>query len=194
MKRICVYCGSKAGNQPEYRDAARSLARAMTGRNIGLVYGGGNIGLMGQIADSVLANNGEAIGVIPKALFRDEVAHRGLTELITMDDMHQRKAKMASLADGFIALPGGFGTLEEFFEAITWSQLKIHSKSKPVGLLNVAGYYDRLHDFLCHTVSQGFIKPEHQALYTVHSDPDTLLDRMEERIRFAWKPEKSVRT
>ncbi len=182
MKRICVYCGSKAGNQPEYRDAAKSLARAMTERNIGLVYGGGGIGLMGQIADSVLANNGEAIGVIPRDLFRDEVAHRGLTELITMDDMHQRKAKMASLADGFIALPGGFGTLEEFFEAVTWSQLKIHSKSKPVGLLNVAGYYDRLHDFLCHTVSQGFIKPKHQALYTVHSDPDTLLDRMAAKV------------
>ena len=154
----------------------------MTDRNIGLVYGGGSIGLMGQIADSVLENNGEAIGVIPGTLFKDEVAHRGLTKLIKMADMHQRKAKMANLADGFIALPGGFGTLEEFFEAITWSQLKIHSKSKPIGLLNVAGYYDQLHDFVCRAVSQGFIKPKHQALYMVHSDPDTLLDRMVERI------------
>ena len=154
----------------------------MTDRNIGLVYGGGSIGLMGQIADSVLENNGEAIGVIPAALFKDEVAHRGLTKLITRANMHQRKAKMARLADGFIALPGGFGTLEEFFEAITWSQLKIHSKPKPIGLLNVAGYYDQLHDFICHAVSQGFIKPKHQTLYRVHSDPDTLLDMMVERI------------
>ncbi len=181
MKRICVYCGSKAGSRTEYRDAAKSLARAMTDRNISLVYGGGGIGLMGQIADSVLANNGEVIGVIPDNLFKNEVAHRGLTRLITTADMHHRKARMASLADGFIALPGGFGTLEELFEAITWSQLKIHSKPKPVGLLNAAGYYDQLHDFISHAVSQEFIKPGHQALYTVHSDPGTLLDRMAER-------------
>lgn len=154
----------------------------MTDRNIGLVYGGGSIGLMGQIADSVLANNGEVIGVIPENLFKNEVAHRGLTRLITTADMHHRKAKMASLADGFIALPGGFGTLEELFEAITWSQLKIHSKPKPVGLLNATGYYDQLHDFICHAVSQGFITPGHQALYRVHCDPDTLLDRMVEKI------------
>ncbi len=181
MKRICVYCGSKAGNQTQYRNAAKSLASAMSARNIGLVYGGGSIGLMGQIADSIMENNGEAIGVIPAALFKNEVPHQGLTELITVTDMHQRKAKMASLADGFIALPGGFGTLEEFFEAITWSQLKIHNKFKPVGLLNVAGYYDQLHAFINHTVDQGFIKPKHQALYTVHCDPHTLLDRMLER-------------
>ncbi len=182
MKRICVYCGSKAGNQAQYRDAAKSLGRAMTRRNIGLVYGGGSTGLMGQIAGSVMRNNGETIGVVPKDLFKDEVADQGLTELITVADLHQRKARMAGLADGFIALPGGFGTLEELFEAITWSQLKIHSKFKPVGLLNTGGYYDPLHDFICHAVSQGFIKPEHQALYTVHSSPDTLLDRMAEKI------------
>ena len=180
MKRICVYCGSKTGNRPEYPEAAKSLARAMTDRNIGLVYGGGGIGLMGQIADSVLANNGEVIGVIPRNLFKNEVAHRGLTRLITMADMHHRKAKMASLADGFIAMPGGFGTLEELFEAITWSQLKIHSKPKPVGLLNAAGYYDQLHDFISHAVGQEFIKSRHQALYTVHCDAHALLDMMEE--------------
>ena len=183
MKRICVYCGSKAGNQPQYLEAAKSLGKAMTERNIGLVYGGGNIGLMGQIADSVMANNGQAIGIIPDSLFKAEVVHRGLTELITMADMHQRKAKMARLSDGFIALPGGFGTLEEFFEAITWSQLKIHSKSKPVGLLNVDGYYDRLHAFIGHAVDQGFIKPAHQALYRIHSDPHTLLDLLLEGMR-----------
>ncbi len=183
MKRICVYCGSRTGNRPQYRAAAKSLARAMTERNIGLVYGGGNIGLMGQIADSVMENNGEAIGVIPDSLFSEEVAHSGLTELIMMADMHQRKAKMADLADGFIALPGGFGTLEEFFEAVTWSQLKLHSTSKPVGLLNVGGYYDPLHAFIGHAVSQGFIKPCHQALYRIHADADTLLDLMAESIR-----------
>lgn len=183
MKRICVYCGSNPGSKPEYLEAAKSLAKAMTDRNIGLVYGGASVGLMGQIANSVLESNGQVIGVIPGLLFKNEVTHTDLTELITVNDMHQRKAKMASLADGFIALPGGFGTLEEFFEAITWSQLRIHTKRKPVGLLNESGYYDQLHAFISHAVSQEFVKPKHQALYAIHSDAQTLLGMMEDMIK-----------
>ena len=180
MKKICVYCGSKPGNNPAFMASAVSLGRTMTKRNIDLVYGGASIGLMGQIADSVLTGGGAVTGVIPEALFKHEVVHTGLTELISVNSMHQRKEKMADLSDGFIALPGGFGTLEELFEAITWSQLRIHTK--PIGLLNIDGYYDQLDQFIGHCVSSGFIKPEHKALYAIHSDPDTLINLMDNLI------------
>lgn len=176
MNRICVYCGSKPGNEPTYLLAAGSLGQAMAARQIDLVYGGANIGLMGEVANSVLEAGGHAIGVIPGELFENNVTHTGLTELIAVENMHQRKQKMADLADGFIALPGGFGTYEELFEAITWAQLKIHTK--PIGILNIDGYYDQLHHFISHAVSQGFIKPKHQALYQIADNPDTLIDAM----------------
>ena len=180
MKKICVYCGSKPGNDEAFMASASSLGHTMTTKKIDLVYGGASIGLMGQIADSVLAGGGSVTGVIPKALFKHEVVHTGLSELISVNSMHQRKEKMAELSDGFIALPGGFGTLEELFEAITWSQLRIHNK--PIGLLNVDGYYDQLDQFIEHCVSSGFIKPEHKALYAIHSNPDALIDLMENLI------------
>ena len=180
MKRICVYCGSKPGADPVFVDGARALAAAMTERGIGLVYGGASIGLMGAVADAVLEGGCEAFGVIPGALFDNEVAHKGLTELITVDSMHQRKEKMASMADGFIALPGGFGTFEELFEAITWCQLRIHTK--PVGLLNVNGYYHQLGKFIDHAVNQGFVKPAHRSLYDIDSDPVRLLHKMDAQI------------
>ncbi len=181
MKRICVYCGSKPGSRPEYLESAKNLGHALLARNIGLVYGGASVGLMGKIAVTMIENGGETIGVIPESLFDSEIVHPGLTELITVENMHQRKETMASLADGFIALPGGFGTLEEVFEAITWSQLKIHIK--PIGLLNVCGYYDPLSAFIDHAVAQEFIKPKHQSLYTIHDDPDNLLDEMHETMK-----------
>ena len=177
MKRICVFCGSNPGSRTEYLESAENLAHALLARGIGLVYGGSRAGLMGKVADTILENGGEAIGIIPKSLFKNEVAHSGLTELISVDTMHQRKERMAFLADGFVALPGGFGTLEEVFEAITWSQLKLHIK--PIGLLNVCGYYDQLSNFINHAVSEEFIKPKHQALYTIHHNPEGLLDEME---------------
>lgn len=181
MKRICVYCGSKPGIQDEYLASAKSLGHALLARNIGLVYGGANVGLMGKIATTMIENGGEAIGVIPQSLFENEIVQPGLTKLITVENMHQRKETMASMADGFIALPGGFGTMEEVFEAITWSQLKIHIK--PIGLLNVCNYYDRLSAFIDHAVAQEFIKPKHQSLYTIHDNPDNLLDAMRETVQ-----------
>ncbi len=162
--------------RPEYLESAESLAHALLARNIGLIYGGASVGLMGKVADTMVENGGEAIGVIPDSLFDSEIAHTGLTELITVENMHQRKECMASLADGFIALPGGFGTMEEVFEAITWSQLKIHIK--PIGLLNVCGYYDLLSDFIHLAVDQAFIRPRHQSLFIMHRDPHDLLDEM----------------
>ena len=180
MKRICVYCGSKPGHDPAYLQSATMLGEAMARRGLGLVYGGASIGLMGRIADTMIENGGETIGVIPGSLFKNEVAHPGLSELITVDSMHLRKEKMASLADGFVALPGGFGTLEEVFEAITWTQIRVHVK--PVGLLNTSGYYDPLSGFIDHAVSQGFIKRKHQLLYTMASDPDVLMDQMENMV------------
>ena len=176
MKRVCVYCGSSPGDRPEYLESARNLALALLDRDIGLVYGGASVGLMGKIADTMLENGGEAIGVMPHSLIEKEIAHQGLTELITVDNMHQRKDRMANLADGFVALPGGFGTMEELFEAITWSQLKI--QVKPIGLLNVCGYYDHLSKFIAHAVDSKFIKPGHQSLYVLDSEPGKLLDEM----------------
>jgi uncharacterized protein (TIGR00730 family) len=179
MKSICVYCGANAGVSPRYAEAARALAGAMVAQNIALVYGGGNVGLMGIIADEVMRLGGEVTGVIPTQLVEREVGHTGLTRQFIVKDMHERKAMMASLADGFIAMPGGMGTLEELFEMLTWSQLGIHAK--PVGLLNVDGFYDQLVGFIGHATEQGFIRPQHAALMMVDADPAALLHSFTER-------------
>jgi hypothetical protein len=171
-----VFCGSSAGVRPEYTEAAAAVGRLLAERGIGLVYGGGKVGLMGVLADAVLAAGGEAVGVIPHALEAREVGHTGLTELHVVDTMHQRKALMADLADGFVALPGGFGTYEEFFEVLTWSQLGIHPK--PCGVLNTAGFYDALLALADHAVAEGFVRAEHRQLVLVETDPAVLLDRM----------------
>lgn len=176
MKSICVYCGSAKGASPVYADAARLLARAMVDDNIALVYGGGNVGLMGIIADEVLRLGGEATGVIPKALMDKEVGHTGLTRLHIVKDMHERKAMMADLSDAFIAMPGGIGTLEELFEVFTWSQLGLHDK--PIGLLNVSGYYDRLIGFLEHVVAERFLRAEQASLLLHDAESGPLLERM----------------
>jgi len=175
LKNICVYCGSSPGRLEAYADAARALAEALVSRNIGLVYGGASIGIMGAVADHVLQLGGKAVGVIPEALMRKEVAHYRLSELYVTQSMHERKMRMAELSDGFIALPGGLGTLEELFEIWTWAQLGFHDK--PCGLLNVEGYYDPLIEFLDHAVTEQFVHPSHRAILIVESDPEKLLDR-----------------
>lgn len=176
MRRLCVFCGSSTGNQPAYAEAARALGALLARRGIGLVYGGGNVGLMGIIADAVMAHGGEAIGVIPETLAEREIAHTGVTELRIVDSMHARKAMMAELADGFVAMPGGVGTFEEFFEVVTWTQLGVHRK--PCGLLNVKAFYTPLAAFIDQAVSEGFIKPVHRAFIIVDSDPARLLDSL----------------
>ncbi len=175
IKSICIYCGSSPGRLDAYGLAACALANALVSRNIKLVYGGAGIGLMGLVADQVLELGGEAIGVIPKALAHKEVAHKNLTELHVTESMHERKMLMAELSDGFIALPGGIGTLEELFEIWTWAQLGFHNK--PCGLLNIEGYYDSLIGFLDHVLAEQFVKKEHHALLIVETNPDVLLDR-----------------
>ena len=175
MNNICVYCGSSAGRLEAYADGARALARALVARDLGLVYGGASIGLMGLIADTVLQLGGRAVGVIPQALARKEVAHKGLTELHITQSMHERKTLMAELSDGFIAMPGGIGTFEEIFEIWTWAQLGIHAK--PCGLLNVAGYFDALTLFLDHAAAEQFLKPQHRSVLMVEQEPGALLDR-----------------
>lgn len=174
--KICVFTGSRHGLRPEYTDAAKQLGRELVARNYGLVYGGGNVGLMAVIADAVLELNGHVTGVIPNSLASREVAHLNLTDLWVVQSMHERKALMGELSDGFIAMPGGIGTLEELFEVLSWAQLGIHEK--PCGLLNVAGYFDPLIGFLDHAVDQDFIKPKHRALLLVESEPARLLDRI----------------
>jgi uncharacterized protein (TIGR00730 family) len=175
MKSVCVYCGSSPGRQEAYSDAARDLARSLVDRNIRLVYGGASVGIMGLVADTVLQLGGQAVGVIPEALVRREVAHKRLTELHVTQSMHERKMLMAELSDGFIALPGGIGTLEELFEAWTWAQLGLHKK--PCGLLNIAGYFDALTTFLDHAVAEQFVKQPHHSMLLVERDPEALLDR-----------------
>ncbi len=177
MKQVCVYCGSSAGNNPLYQQAAIELGNALLQRQIGLVYGGASIGIMGTIADSVLNGGGSVTGVIPGSLAKKEVLHEDLTQLHIVGSMHERKATMARHADGFIALAGGLGTLEELFEILTWSQLGMHNK--PVALLNTAGFYDKLLAFLADTVEANFIRPEHMGMLLVANDPETLLDKME---------------
>ncbi len=175
MKRVCVYCGSSAGRLPRYREAARALGHEIAARGLGLVYGGAGIGVMGAVADAVLDRGGEVIGVIPHNLATKEVAHAGLSELFVVASMHERKARMEGLSDGFIALPGGWGTFEEIFEMLTWAQLGMHEK--PCGLLNVAGYYDHLFTFLEHAVAENFVRTEHQPMMIMEQDPVSLLDR-----------------
>ncbi|MDZ4731853.1 MAG: TIGR00730 family Rossman fold protein [Xanthomonadales bacterium] len=175
LKRVCVYCGSNPGRQPIYREAAADLGRELVQRDIALVYGGAGIGVMGAVADAVLANGGEAIGVIPQSLATREVAHTQLSELIVVTSMHERKAMMAELADGFVALPGGWGTVEEIFEILTWAQLGIHNK--PCGLLNIAGYYDHLAMFLQHAMDERFVREEYKPMIIMEKQPAALLDR-----------------
>ena len=176
MKRICVFCGSNAGARSEYAEAARALATVLAERKLGIVYGGGNVGLMGVLADAALARGGEVIGVIPRKLVEREVAHRGVTELRIVETMHERKALMNDLSDAFLALPGGFGTLDEFFEVLTWSQLGFHGK--PCALLNVAGYYDGMLAMLDHAVAERFLRPAHRELVIADTDPLRLLQRL----------------
>jgi uncharacterized protein (TIGR00730 family) len=176
MKSIAVYCGASNGAKPEYAEAARELGRTLVEHNISLVYGGGRVGLMGAIADEVLRLGGEATGVIPRALLEREVGHTGLTRMFVVKDMHERKAMMSDLADGFIAMPGGMGTLEELFEMVTWSQLGIHKK--PIGLYNVDRFYDGLVNFVGHLQEEGFVRPQHAALLMVESDPGALVKRL----------------
>jgi uncharacterized protein (TIGR00730 family) len=175
MQKLCVFCGSSPGHDPAYAASAAQLGRVLAERGIGLVYGGGRVGLMGVLADAALAAGGEVIGVIPQALLDREVGHRGLTRLHVVDSMHARKALMGELADGFIALPGGVGTLEELFEVWTWAQLGIHNK--PCGLLDAHGFFAPLVGFLDSQVEKGFIHPKHRAILAVASTPQELLER-----------------
>lgn len=176
MKRIAVYCGSNKGARPEYAAAAEQLGALLAREKIELVYGGGMVGLMGIVADSVLAHGGHVIGVIPEKLVIKEVVHEKLPDLRVVKTMHERKALMAELSDGFIALPGGYGTYEEFFEILAWSQLGWHQK--PFGLLDIAGFYRQLQGFLDHSQNEGFIRPQHRALVLVEDDPEKMLARM----------------
>jgi uncharacterized protein (TIGR00730 family) len=181
ISSLCVYCGSSPGNDPAFATAATELGSLLARRQIGLVYGGGHVGLMGVLADAVLAAGGSVHGVITRRLADHEVAHQGLTSLDIVETMHQRKAAMADRADAFAMLPGGFGTLDEFFEAVTWTQLGIHTK--PCGVLNVARYFDPLCEMLESAADQRFLRPQHRALVIVEPDPTALLDRLE-----AWTP------
>jgi uncharacterized protein (TIGR00730 family) len=177
VNRICVFCGSNPGALPAYAEAARGLGTLLAGRRIGLVYGGGSVGMMGHLARAALAAGGEVIGVIPRDLYERNVAFTELPDLRVVESMHERKALMADLADGFIALPGGIGTLEEFFEVLTWAQLGLHRK--PCGLLEVEGHHERLTGFLDHLVEQGFLAPAHRAMVLAEERPEALLERFE---------------
>ena len=176
FKRICVFCGSSHGANPAYVDAAKNVGSELARRSIGLVYGGGNVGLMGVVADAVLASGGHVIGVIPEALMTKELGHKSIQDLRVVKTMHERKALMAELSDGFVALPGGIGTFEEFFEIVTWAQLGFHSK--PCALLNVNAFYDPLLHLLDHAINEQFVKPKQRDLVLVESNFSTLLDRM----------------
>ena len=176
MNRVCIFCGSSTGVRPEYRAAAEQLAIELATRKVGIVFGGGCVGLMGVVADTALAHGGHVIGVIPSAMVAREIAHRGLPDLRIVASMHERKALMASLSDAFIALPGGFGTFEEFCEVVTWTQLGLHGK--PCGLLNVGGYYDGLIGLFDRAVTDGFIRPENRGIVVAESEPSVLIDRL----------------
>ena len=178
MKRICVFCGSNKGVRAEYTSAAQALGQAMVKRNIGLVYGGGNVGLMGVVADAMLAKGGEAIGVIPQALVAREVAHQNLTQTYIVSSMHERKALMAELSDAFIAMPGGMGTFDEFCVILTWAQLGIHQK--PCGILNVENYFTPLLTMFNHATAEGFLRDTHRALVLEGCEPESLLDALEQ--------------
>ncbi len=185
VERICVFCGASPGARPEYRAATAELARMLAAEGIGVVYGGGGVGLMGALADAVLAEGGEITGVIPRSLVDREIAHRNVADMRVVDSMHERKALMEDLADAFVALPGGIGTLEELFEVYTWAQLGLHQK--PCALLNVEGYYDGIADFLGHAVAERFLREETRALLMVESDPATLIERLH-----AFRPQEAA--
>jgi uncharacterized protein (TIGR00730 family) len=187
LKRICVFCGSSLGARPAYKEMAERLGELLAERGIGVVFGGGCIGLMGALADAALRKGGEVIGVIPESLVRREIAHQGVTKLHVVETMHQRKALMADLSDAFIALPGGYGTLEELLEAITWSQLGI--QQKPCGLLNVEKYWDGLLAALDHAVDEQFVRPENAQLVLVAQTPARMLERLQE-----WTPPPHIQT
>jgi len=178
MKRIGVFCGSSVGTRDVYREQARAFGLAMARRGIGLVYGGGKVGLMGVLADGVLEGGADVIGVIPEHLIVKEVEHHGLSELRVVGTMHERKALMADLAEGFVALPGGFGTYDEFCEIITWAQLGLHKK--PCAMLNIAGFYDSMLEMFDHATAEGFIRPDHRNMLIVDTEPERLLDHLEE--------------
>ena len=180
MKRLCVFCGSKAGDRGIYADEARRLGELLARRGVGLVFGGGHIGLMGILADTMLGLGGQVVGVIPQALVDKELAHPGVSEMHVVDSMHQRKAVMAELSDAFAALPGGYGTGDELFEMLTWAQLGIHGK--PIGLLNADGFFDSLLAWIDHTVREGFLKPKHRQLLRVAGTAEELLDGLESRL------------
>ncbi|HWJ39373.1 MAG TPA: TIGR00730 family Rossman fold protein [Sphingomicrobium sp.] len=178
VQRLAVYCGSATGSRPEFAEATRAMAAAMLRRDVDLVYGGGRLGLMGLIADSILAGGGRVYGVIPKALVKLEVAHTGVTELRTVETMHERKAEMTERADAFLALPGGIGTLDELFEAWSWNALGYHKK--PLCLLNVDGYWDGMIEFIDHATTSGFLSPNRRSQLLVASTPDEALDLLDE--------------
>jgi len=180
LKRICVFCGSNSGARPIYTEIAQAMGRTIARRGIGLVYGGGRVGLMGVIADTVMAEGGEVIGIIPEALEAREVGHQNLSELRIVHSMHERKAMMAELSDAFIALPGGYGTFEEFCEVITWVQLGLHQK--PCGLLNVAGYYSPLLALFDHAVAEGFVRSSHRSIVLEDEDPERMIALLEKHI------------
>jgi len=186
IQRICVFCGSRPGHQAIYRQAADELGRMLAQRGYGLVYGGGQVGLMGVIADAVMRYGGEVDGVIPRPMVSRELAHLQITRLHEVGSMHERKARMAELADAFIAMPGGFGTFEELFEIITWAQLGIHRK--PIGLLNAAGYFNPLQHLMEQAISEGFVKPEHRQLTVIEAQPTPLLDALEGHAMPATRP------
>ncbi|MBM7061253.1 TIGR00730 family Rossman fold protein [Pseudomonas sp. UL073] len=181
LRSICVFCGASPGANPIYLEAAQTLGRTLATRGIRLVYGGSAVGLMGAVADAAMAAGGEVIGIIPQSLERAEIGHHGLTRLEVVDGMHARKARMAELSDGFIALPGGLGTLEELFEVWTWGQLGYHGK--PLGLLEVNGFYDKLAAFLDHLVEERFVRAQHRAMLQISPSPDALLELMA-----SWQP------
>ena len=185
IKRICVFCGSNHGARSTYTDAAQQLGKALVSQGVGLVYGGGSIGLMTVVANAVLEEKGEVIGVIPHALSSKEFAHDGLTELHLVSSMHERKAMMAELSGAFIAMPGGFGTLDEFFEIVTWAQLGLHTK--PIGLLNVGGYFDLLLKFVDYMLRERFISSEHRQLIITSHDPEELLLKL-----IRYKPSQQI--
>jgi uncharacterized protein (TIGR00730 family) len=187
FNRICVFCGTNPGERPEYGAAARALGKLLADEDIELVYGGASVGIMGELADAVHEGGGHVTGIIPQQLMKKEAAHTGIPDLIVVASMHQRKSQMADMADGFIALPGGIGTLEGFFEILTWGQLGIHNK--PCGVLNVAGYFDLLTGFLDHAVREGFLTREHREMILVDSDPRKLLATLE---KFAPRQEEKL--
>ena len=194
VARVCVFCGSSTGKHPGYKLAAQAFGRALVRRGQSLVYGGGRVGLMGVIADTVLDGGGEVRGVLPESLAGKEIGHDGLTELIVVPNMHARKARMAELSDAFVALPGGYGTLEELFEVVTWAQLGLHEK--PIALLNVGGYFDGLLGCIDSAVAEGFIRPEQRRVIMSSSEPDALLDALErfepiEAVKWLRRPEET---